>query len=175
MQAQDTNAKGGCHQGRRPNRQLMTAKCHEAHNRKQNKRVRWGLTPARLPGCPATLQSRKLWYAVQWSQLRQPWGRRHKYSIRVDYNRTWTRLAKGEQLSSSIISVMIIARPAHPQSEHICQLSSARTICQLSHGPIRCQFNRTPLDCKAETNPLIASWHKQFSTERWLQTATKLN
>jgi len=38
------NAKGGCHQGLyevgEKNTKKMTAKCHEAHNRKQNTRVR---------------------------------------------------------------------------------------------------------------------------------------
>lgn len=126
MQAQDTNAKGGCvrHQGRQNGKRqsvvgkLTTAKVamRRAHNRKQNTRVRWSLTP---------FVNYDIVSAEGQTVHRQ--RQQHKYSIQVDSNRQAQQGAvddfgasKGEQrsLSSLSLSASWPELPAHPQSWH---------------------------------------------------------
>lgn len=107
MQAQDTNAKGGCvrHQGRQNGKRqtvggkLTTAKVamRRGHNRKQNTRVRWSLTPL--------VNYDIVWAEGQTVHRHRP-RQRHKYSIQVDSNRQAQQGAfddfgasRGEQLS----------------------------------------------------------------------------
>lgn len=152
MLAQDTNAKGGCHQGQQ--RPLRTCKKLWLRSIIENRiyacTEAWRLTPD----------------AVNYDIVVASPGR-HKYSIQVDCNRrrnidsvclplflslSLSQARKGEQLellSSQPWSSPDL--PTHSRTVLPAEISSSRNLSVISMSD-RCHFNRTYLDCKSETS-----------------------